>query len=176
MRRGKRHEFSIDGQTVWLDSLNEAIALDRFVNQYGFSGKWDRPQFGVMHGGKQYTPDFELAVQDGSFTSRAIVEVKEYKRDCLKATRQRMCTIARHYNTKHVFLYAVKKDEWFGIDADTTELIPCLAPLPGNTPVAQLYKPMRFKTTNYYGRTYYQSYMDSFLSPLQTKPEKRHRK
>ncbi|TAH31657.1 hypothetical protein EYC59_06490 [Candidatus Saccharibacteria bacterium] len=174
IRRGRRHEITIDGQKVWLDSLNEAIALQRLIEQYGFSGKWERPAIGIKHSNKFYTPDFELAVADNNFdrTSRAILEVKQYRRECVKDTRERMCAIAKHYQTERIYLYAVKKDEWFRISSDDNSIASCEPPLPGVLNVSQLWKPMRFATTNYYGRQYYQGFFNSVFTP-DSKPKRR---
>ncbi|HEY4160741.1 MAG TPA: hypothetical protein VGM08_01640 [Candidatus Saccharimonadales bacterium] len=173
MRRGNRHKTEIDSQVAWLDSLNEEVALGRFIEQYGFSGKWERPVIGIKHAHQFYTPDFELAIADGKRTSRAIVEVKEYKRDCTKATRERMCAVAGHYPTRDLFVYAVKKDEWWRINAKSGLLETSPAPVSGNLNVSELVTPLRFITHNYYGRRYYQSFSDSLFSSFSSSSKRR---
>ncbi len=165
-RRGNRHEFTIDGQTVWLDSLNEEIALRRFVDQYGFAGKWIRPRHGIRHAGKLYSPDFELAVDENGNTSRALVEVKQYRRDFTKDIARRMSAVAGHYNTNRLYLYTVIKDEWFMLDVRTSLLNPCGPPSAGSLDISRLMVPGRYVSYNWYGRKYYRSFSDVTLSVL----------
>ncbi len=166
IRRGKRHELTIDGQTVWLDSLNEAIALQRFIDKYGFSDKWVRPTYGVKHAGKYYSPDFELAVNDYSHTSRALIEVKQYRRDFTKNMVERMCAVASHYNTKHLFLYTVKNDKWYKVYKHNGMLQECSPPSPGTINLHDLFMPKRYLVRNWYGRRYYQGFSDGAFSLL----------
>lgn len=176
VRRGRKHEVTIDGQTVWLDSLNEEIALKRFVQQYGFSGQWARPAIGIKHAGKYYTPDFELAINDYGNTSRALVEVKEYRKNFTKNMAARMCAVASHYHTNCLLLYAVKTDKWYRVIPRSGVVRETTAPQPGKLPLADLFQPKRFETKNYYGRSYHQSWTDS-LSPLfcaSSSPRRRH--
>jgi hypothetical protein len=165
-RRGNRHQITIDNQTVWLDSNNEEQALRQFINRYGFSGKWSRPIHGIKHVGRYYSPDFELAINDYGNTARAVVEVKEYRRDLTKGIIERMRVVANHYHTDCLFLYAVKKDEWYRIIKKSGIVRPCTPPLPGLLAFAELATPRRFVTRNYYGRRYHQSLSDSILTIL----------
>lgn len=176
VRRGNRHPLSVDGQTIWLDSMTEEIALCRFIDQYGFAGKWERPQFGIKHLGKFYTPDFELAIEDGTRTSRALVEVKQYKRDCVKNICERMRAVAGHYFTKDVFLYTASKDEWYQLNIRTGELELCSPPRPGRLNMVELAKPWHFKVSNFYGRRYRRSFWDVFFSLLSPKSNRRRRR
>jgi hypothetical protein len=165
MRRGKRHQFTIDGQTVWLDSLNEQMALTRFIEEYGFSNKWKRPTHGIKHAGKFYTPDFELAINDHGQTSRALVEVKEYQRNFTKDMATRMRAVASHYHTDYLLLYAVKTYKWYRVKSIICETTP---PQPGILSLAQLFQPKGFITTNHYGRKYQRSWLDVFLALLRS--------
>ena len=167
-RRGNRHELAIDGQFIWLDSLNEEIALRRFIDQYGFNGKWERPKHGVKHAGKSYTADFELAVNDYGRTSRAIVEVKQYRKDFTTGMAERMRVLADHYRTDCLFLYVTKSDAWFKLMPRNGMVRPCTPPQPGEQYLTELSLPRRFLTRNYFGRKYYQSFGDKFLASLNT--------
>ena len=169
--RGRRHQLTIDNQTVWLDSLNEATALERFITTYGFSGKWERPEHGIKHAGKFYSPDFELAINHYGNTARALVEVKEYRKNFTKAMVERMCGVASHYATDSLFLYAVKTDKWYRIVQRGGLVRECPAPLPGTLQLSDMKSPSRFVTKNYYGRKYYQSYTDTVLSLFRPAPK-----
>jgi len=160
--------MTIDGQTVWLDSLNEGVALQRFVEQYGFSEQWERSAYGIKHAGKYYSPDFELAVDDNGNTARALVEVKEYHRNFTKDIAERMRIIANHYHTDYLFLYAVKKDEWYRLIRQSGIVEPCDPPQRGTLALAKLTKPAHFVTQNHYGRHYNQSFSDGLFSILRS--------
>ncbi len=162
-RRGHRHQVTIDGQTVWLDSKTEFKALEQFITKYNFSGQWLRPQLGIKHVGKTYTPDFELAVDDFGRTARAIIEVKQYRKDLTKGIAKRMCITARHYHTKYIYLFTTEGKNWYKIISPNV-IRKCSAPLPGKIPIAQLSKPKSLKTKNYYGRTYHQNLSDRIFS------------
>ena len=176
MQRGKKHQINYDGQTVWLDSLNEEIALKQFVEKYGFSEKWTRPSMGIKHAGKYYSPDFELAIDDYGNTSRALVEVKEYRKDFIKDIAARMCTIAHHYHTNSLYLYAVKTDKWYSIVPKSGMVRETTAPQPGELSLSELFQPKRFATKNYYGRIYSQSWIDSMLSLFRSSSTSNRRK
>jgi hypothetical protein len=163
-RKGNRHQLTLDGQTIWLDSMNEEIALRRFIEQYDFSGKWLRPRHGIKHAGKYYSPDFELSINDYDRTSRALVEVKQYRRDFTMNIARRMRAVAGHYNTNYLFLYAVRKDEWYKLNRQTGEMLPCTPPQPGVLALTDLITPKRYLARNWYGRRYYQSFSDSAFS------------
>lgn len=168
-RRGHRHQFTIDGQAVWLDSLNESIALTRIIDTYGFTGRWLRPRYGVKHAHCMYTPDFELSVRYGNNSVRALVEIKEYKRDLTKSTIRRISVTSRHYLTDRLYLYAVKTDRWYEICKRSGGLTLCPAPHPGALPVERLFVPLRFVTRSYHGRKYYRSFGDVAGSILKRK-------
>lgn len=176
MHKGRRHEVTLDGQTVWLDSMNEEIALRRFIEQYGFGGKWERPQYGIKHANRYYSPDFELAINDYSNTSRALVEVKQYRRDFTKDMAGRMCAVAHHYHTDCLLLYAVKTDKWYRVIPGSGIVRDCTPPQPGALDLSELAQPARFVTTNYYGRKYYQSWIDTFTSMFFPAPPPKRRK
>lgn len=165
-QHGNKHEVTVDGQTVWLDSLTEEIALGRFIEKYNFGGKWLRPKYGIKHNGKYYTPDFELAVKDGDRTTRALIEVKQYRKNFTIDMTSRMTTISYHYNSDCLFLYAANNDEWYRIIKSTGEVKMCLPPQPGTLDLTDLLVPKRYLVRNFHGRKYYQSFSDSILSAL----------
>ncbi len=167
IRRGNRHQFTFDGQTVWLDSLTEERALRKIVEVYGFGGKWLRPKQGIMHHGRQYTPDFELSVADGERTSRAIVEVKQYRRDLPERTVGALIATAKHFSTKDIFLYTEKGDNWFRVNARSGHVAPCPPPLPGKLDIKTMWRPRSFGVRNMYGRRYRRSLTDMFLSLIE---------
>lgn len=162
-RRGRKHQFEIDGQSVWLDSLTEQQALINLIDKHGFSGKWLRPRFGIKHAGKFYSPDFELAVDDYGNTARALLEVKQYRKDFTKTMAERMCAVARHYHSKQLYLYAAKSGKWYKI-LSPKAIRECRPPLPGKLPLSELLQPKRMVVKNYHGRRYYQSLSDKLLS------------
>jgi hypothetical protein len=165
-RRGRQHEATIDGQTIWLDSLTEETALRRFIEGYDFGNKWLRPKYGIKHKDKYYSPDFELAVDDLGNTARALVEVKQYRKNFTNDICDRMCAVAAHYNTQCLFLYAAVKDEWYQIDHFNSRIEPCEAPAPGKLNISDLRYPKRYLSSNWYGRHYYQSFSDAILTEL----------
>lgn len=160
VRRGRRHQVTLDGQTVWLDSMNEEIALRRLIENHGFSGKWERPIYGIKQAGKYYSPDFEIAVDDYGRTSLALVEVKQYKKDFTTGMLKRFRVAARHYRTDYLFLYVVSSDSWHRIPQRGGSPQRCNPPLPGRLPISTLFRPKSLVVRNWYGRRYRQSYSD----------------
>jgi len=179
IRRGYRHQFTIDSQTVWLDSKNEALALTRFIEQYGFSGKWARPTLGITHRGANYTPDFELVVNSFAMPQLALIEVKQNYRDFGATTARRMWRISRHYPTDLLYLYAVNSDKWFkvlqnGVMRQTTP------PQPGDKLITDFPRQSGYTRRNYYGRRYHRSFGDLLFSFVQnlfhSKPKPKRRR
>lgn len=164
VRRGRRHEVMIEGKTIWLDSLNEYVALQRIIGEYNFVNRWHRPDVGIKQAGLYYTPDFELAIDDNGNTARALVEVKQYRKELSIRTSYRMRVAAWHYRSDFIYLYAVKSDKWYKVGRRDGAVRQCSAPLPGKNEISRLWKPKRIIVRNSHGRRYYQSYVDIVLS------------
>lgn len=165
MQRGRRHQATVDGRTVWLDSDTEEYSLKRFVEKYGFSGKWARSR-GIKFRGKYYTADFELSVADknGQY-SLALVEVKQYRKNMTMGMAKRMYVIAHHFSTKHCYLYTYKSDRWY-IVGKNGSIMPCAPPSPSDKKITDHYRPKYLITRRLHGRRYYQSFSDLVISFL----------
>jgi hypothetical protein len=166
-RIGRKHWADVEGQHIQLDSQNEDIALNRFIEQYGFHGQWIRPNYGLRHARVWYRHDFELAVDDFGKTARAIIEVKQTRKDFKIETARRMRTVARHYNSDFIYLYATISDKWYRISTHNKLTVSaCQPPVPGTMPIRNLYKPWRYPVWDIHGNRYYQSVSNGFSGAL----------
>jgi hypothetical protein len=167
IRIGRKHWANVEDQNVHLDSENEEVALNRFVERYGFHGQWIRPNFGLKHAGVRYRHDFELAIDDFGKTGRAIVEVKQTREDFKLETARRMRTVARHYNSDFIYLYATTPDKWYQISTHGELAVKaCAPPMPGAMPIRDLYKPLRYPVWDNHGNKYYQSVSNGISGAL----------
>lgn len=136
----KRQRIAIGGKNIWFDSKLE-LSLAEWFEANGFAERWQRPS-GIEVNGARYTYDFELAIQRGAKTVRALIEVKPAKKYITPAMRTRMILTAQHYKDSVILLYFGGEKKWYELEPKTRKLIATTTPLPGAVKLKSLPKPL----------------------------------
>lgn len=152
--RGNRHEITIDGRTLTVDS-NQEEALLTWLEEDGFHDKWRQPEYGMQIGKWRYKPDAEISVRvaDGVST-RAIVESKPTLGHLGEKQKFNMRKVAKFYHTDMILLYVHDIKKWYRVDIKTGALSECGVPVPGHLPIGKLYKPF----TRYGSKVFHNEY------------------
>ncbi len=150
---GYKHSDYVGGQNVSFDSKLEKRVLE-WLDNSGFAGRWHKPTLGINVGDSNYTPDIELSVQYQGMTHRAIVEIKPTLAHFNDYISRRMRGVAPHYYTEMLLLYSEKENTWYRIDMITGTLSVFGIPIPGETPIHKLYKPLTLPAQPIYSHRY----------------------
>lgn len=153
----KSWQVAIGGKTVCVDSKLEERVLE-WLEDNGFSNRWDKPDIGLHAGGKNYTPDVYLMIEYEGLSHRAIVEIKPVLHHYIFGFNdyifKRMCKAARVFFADILLLYVEEDNTWYRINSKTGGLTNFGIPVPARITIDKAYKPLTIRAKSVYSHQY----------------------